>query len=571
MGIYLNPGNEAFEESVNSEIYQDKSGLIAFTNKVLETEQKYLCVSRPRRFGKSMAAKMLAAYYDKSCNSHRLFENLQIALDFSYEKQINKSSVLYLDISWFRTMAGNARQVQTVLQREVISELRTEYPEVIDKEVDSLPLALANINQAEGEKFVVIIDEWDCLFREDRFDEKAQEEYIGLLRGLFKSAPASKYIRLAYMTGILPVKKYGTQSALNNFKEFTMVNPGALSEYVGFTEMEVCDLCGRYHMEFEEAKHWYDGYYFSRVGSVYSPRSVVEAMLSREFGNYWTGTETYEALKMYIDMDFDGLKDAVIGMLGGQRCKINPQKFQNDMTGVRSRDDVMTLLIHLGYLAYDGKEQEAYIPNQEVADEFENAMESSGWEEIARSLRASETLLKATLQGDGEAVAQGLDSIHAANTSVLAYHNELSLSCAITLAYYCARKDYTLIREMPAGKGFADIAFIPRKHSDKPAMVVELKWDTAAEGAISQIRSREYAGALKEYAGEILLVGISYDKKDRKHKCIIESYFSRVGAARCFCALFAQKPETARAKMSAFCSFCVHHVALNGEAVKSNN
>lgn len=378
MGVYLNPGNGTFQESLNSEIYVDKTGLISYMNKMMETERKYVCVSRPRRFGKSMAAKMLAAYYDRTCDSYEMFRKLRIGTDPSFKRELNQSSVLYLDIAWFRATSGSGRTVVSSLQTEVIKELQAAYPDSVGDGEESLPIALAEINRETGEKFVIIIDEWDCLFREDRFDEKVQEEYIEFLRGLLKSAPAGKFTKLAYMTGILPIKKYGTQSALNNFKEFTMINPGVLSEYVGFTEQEVRELCGKYHMDFEEAKHWYDGYYFNRVGSVYSPRSVVEAMLSEEFGNYWTGTETYEALKMYIDMDFDGLKDAIILMLGGGRCRINSQRFQNDMTSVKSRDDVMTLLIHLGYLAYDSERQETFIPNQEVADEFENAIEDGG-------------------------------------------------------------------------------------------------------------------------------------------------------------------------------------------------
>lgn len=382
MGVYLNPGNEAFRESLNSEIYVDKSGMIAFTNRVMETEQKYICVSRPRRFGKSMAAKMLAAYYDKTCDSSMMFQDLQIASESSYQEHINNSAVLYLDISWFRMIAGGAEKIVSTLQNEVVKELRETYSGCVVEDVVSLPLALAGINERFGEKFVIIIDEWDCLFREDKFDEKAQKEYIELLRGLFKGAPSNKFVRLAYMTGILPIKKYGTQSALNNFKEFTMINPGALSEYVGFTENEVKNLCMQYHMDFDEAKHWYDGYYFSRVKSIYSPRSVVEAMLNEEFGNYWTGTETYETLKLYINMDFDGVKDAIILLLGGGRCRINSQKFQNDMTNIKSKDDVMTLLVHLGYLAYDVTRKEVFLPNQEVAEEFENALEDGGWEEV---------------------------------------------------------------------------------------------------------------------------------------------------------------------------------------------
>ncbi len=523
MGIYLNPGNDAFQETLNSEIYVDKSGLLAFTNRIMMTEQKYLCVSRPRRFGKSVTAKMLAAYYDRSCDSGHMFDHLSISGDDSYEKYRNRSYVLYLDIAWFRMTDTGAEGIAAVLQREVIGELREAFPGILSDTVVSLPVALARISETIGEKFVIIIDEWDCLFREARYDEKQQEGYINLLRGLFKSAPSNRFVKLAYMTGILPIKKYGTQSALNNFNEFTMVNPGVLAEYAGFTEGEVQSLCRRYQMDFEGAQQWYDGYHFRRTGSIYSPRSVVEAMLNREYGSYWTGTETYEALKLYINMDFNGLKDAVVLMLGGGRCRINSQKFQNDMTSIKSRDDVLTLLVHLGYLAYDAQTQEVYIPNREVAGEFENVMEDGGWEHVAGALRESGELLEETWRGDADAVALHLDRIHEMNTSVLSYHNEASLSCVITIAYYSARKDYTLIRELPSGKGFADIAFIPRKHSDRPAMLAELKWDQTAEGALKQIKERNYTGALEDF-GEILLIGISYDRREKKHHCVIERW-----------------------------------------------
>lgn len=524
MGIYLNPGNEAFQESVNSKIYVDKTGLLAFTNSVIETEDKFICVSRPRRFGKSMAVKMLAAYYDRTCDSHALFDGLKIAETEEYEKRMNHSDVICLDISWFRVNAGKAELVVPMLQDAVIREVRERYPDCIAPDEKSLPVALAEVNEQTGARFVIIIDEWDCLFREDKMDKKSQENYIELLRGLFKGGPAQRFISLAYLTGILPIKKYGTQSALNNFKEYTMVRPKVLAKYVGFTEPEVQKLCERYGMDFEETRRWYDGYCFSGVSSVYSPNSVVEAMNNREFGNYWTETETYEDLKTYIEMDFDGLKRSILTMLGGGKCRVNTRRFQNDLTEINSRDDVLTLLVHLGYLAYDPEKAEVFIPNQEVADEFENAIEDGNWAEIAATLHDSEELLQATLAGDAETVAQKIDEAHIANASVLAYHNELSLSCVITIAYYSARRHYQLIREFPSGKGFADIAFIPYRHSDYPAMLVELKWDQDADGAIAQIKERKYTGALKEYAktGRLLMVGISYDKKDKVHHCVIK-------------------------------------------------
>lgn len=254
------------------------------------------------------------------------------------------------------------------------------------------------------------------------------------------------------------------------------------------------------------------------------PNSVIRAVKSGEFGDYWTETETYESLKFYIGINEDGLKDAIIAMLGGIRCKINTRTFQNDMSNIKSKDDVLTLLVHLGYLAYDSVNKEVYIPNHEVADEFKNAVEYSGWQGVSAALQASEELLDATIHGETEIVAKALDEVHMENTSVLSYNNELSLSCVITIAYYVARKDYTLIRELPAGKGFADIAFVPRKHTDKPAMIIELKWDKSARGAISQIKENRYAGALDEHVDNLLLVGINYDKSNKKHECVIERY-----------------------------------------------
>ena len=521
MGMYLNIGNAGFQ-SVRKGLYVDKTQLISFINSTLGTKDKLTCVSRPRRFGKSFATQMLCAYYDKSCNSKDLFRDLAIAKDSGYEKYLNKYDVIYLDITWFISTEKNVKNTVSYLQEQVIAELCTVYTS-IEKEC-SLPIVLAKIAEMTGHKFIIIIDEWDALFREAKEDTELQKEYLQLLRGLFKSSLTDKMIEAAYMTGILPIKKYGTQSALTDFREYTMLQPKRLAQYVGFTEDEVENLCQAYGMNFEEAKRWYDGYSFSRVESVYSPNSVVQAICNEEFGDYWTETETYESLKFYIDLNIDGLKDAIISMLGGERCKINTRTFQNDMSNIKNKDDVLTLLVHLGYLAYDFSRKEVYIPNQEVADEFKNAVEYSGWAGVSTALQKSEELLDATLRGDAETVAKEIDAIHSANVSVLAYNNENSLSCVITIAYYVAQKDYTLIRELPTGKGFADIVFLPRKNTDKPAMIVELKWDKSAQGAISQIKEKKYEGVLNEYAGNLLLVGINYNKQDKEHECVIEKY-----------------------------------------------
>ena len=373
MGRYLNLGNAGFQ-AVRKGLYVDKSGLISFVNGVLGTKEKLICVSRPRRFGKSYATQMLCAYYDKSCDSEKLFQDLEIGRKEDFKKYLNQYDVIYLDITWFISIVEDIRDTVKYLQREVIAELKELFPSVTN-ECKSLPVALTDVNDATGRKFIVIIDEWDALFREAREETDLQKEYLQLLRGLFKSSQTDKMIEAAYMTGILPIKKYGTQSALTDFREYTMIRPQMLAKYVGFTEEEDRGLCDRYDVEFEEMKKWYDGYAFSKVKSVYSPNSVMQAVINEEFGDYWTETETYESLKHYIGLNEDGLKDAIIAMLGGGHCKINTRTFQNDLSNIKSKDDVLTLLIHLGYLAYDEKEKEVYIPNQEVADEFKNAVE----------------------------------------------------------------------------------------------------------------------------------------------------------------------------------------------------
>lgn len=522
MGIFLNPGNEGFKSALNSQIYIDKTQMLEYTNSVLDSEQRYICVSRPRRFGKSITAEMLAAYYDKSCDSLDLFQNYKIGLNKHFQEHLNKYDVIHIDINTFRNTGENTADLVSNIQQSVIEELKECYPECIPPQAASLQSVLANIHKMIGIKFVIIIDEWDAVFRENKSDKKAQTEYIHFLRSLFKDAPSKKFIKLAYITGILPIKKYGTESALNNFDEFTMLQSDVLAEFVGFTEAEVIELYGTYGMDFDQAKEWYDGYTLEEGLHIYNPKSVVDSIRRKKIGNYWTSTETYESLKNYICMNFDGLKDAVSQMLAGASCKVNPMKFQNDITSFKSRDDILTLLIHLGYLTYDRTTQTVHIPNEEVKSEFVNAIESADWKPLLNAIHASDQLLNAVWRMDEQAVADRIAAVHMANISLLNYNDENSLSCVITLAFYNAVKEYTLVREMPSGKGFADIIFLPKRHSDKPAMVVELKWDQSTEGAIEQIKEKKYVQALENYSGKILIVGINYSKKVKKYQCQIE-------------------------------------------------
>lgn len=517
MGIYLNPGNKVFQRAVNSKIYVDKTEMLAYTNSILNTEQQFICISRPRRFGKSMAANMLAAYYSRGCDSKELFSQFKIAKADSFEKHLNQYNVIQLNVSDFFSEYDTITQALASITESIIAEIREELTDVILPQGANLRVSFEKVFQKTKIPFIFILDEWDCVFRMKQFTVDDQVTYLNFLRNILKD---KSYVVLAYMTGILPIKKYGEHSALNMFSEISMTNPREYAEFTGFTEDEVKKLCEEYDMPYEETKRWYDGYQLKGI-SIYNPRSVVMSMTGHDFDNYWTQTETYDALKVFIEMNFDGLRDKIKDMIAGEKIAVNPAKFQNDMTSFRSADDVLTLLIHLGYLTYDFDTKTAWIPNSEVQQEFINSIEDGGWEEIMNAIRSSDELIRATLDGDTATVEKLIARSHEENTSILKYNDENSLACVISLAYYTARKNYIMHRELPTGKGFADIVYIPRKNVDAPALVIELKHNQPAGTAIEQIKAKNYPEKIAEYTGEIILVGISYDD-EKGHSCEIE-------------------------------------------------
>jgi len=520
MGIFLNPGGDKFQKSKRSRIYVDHSSMLNYLNSVLDTERRFLCVSRPRRFGKSMTANMIAAYYDR-CADHTLFNDMQITGYKDSENFIGKYDVIQVNMQDFLDKRQDIDSMLKLLTDSILWDLLNEYRNYRYFDNTDLERTMADIYAQTKRPFVIIIDEWDSIFRKYRERTDWHSRYLDFLRVWLKD---KAYVGLAYMTGILPIKKYGTHSALNMFREFSMENPRELARYVGFTNEEVKTLCDKYGRNFEECRTWYDGYFFEGVGEVYNPHAIVEAVTSGIFDTYWNKTETFEALKIYLDLDMDGLKDIVISLMAGERRRINTNNFANDMTTFNSRDDVLTLLIHLGYLGYDFKSSSVFIPNQEIYREYANAITDKSWSEVAVAIKSSDDILKATLSKDAQKVAEGLESAHL-ETSHLQYNDENALAYTISLAYYTARRKYTIVREFPAGKGFADLVFLPRPNfKNLPALIIELKWNKTAIGAIYQIKEKNYAVSLKDYVGEILLVGINYDKTTRKHECIIETY-----------------------------------------------
>ena len=520
MGNYLNPGNAGFAR-VTKENYIDKTGLISLINRSIDTTRNMICISRPRRFGKTYAAQMLAAYYDKTCDSHDLFKDYNIAKDESYEKQINKYDVIYLDMTGLKPYTKDYANIVPYLIKTLTEEIVSQYPSSVEK--GDFPSTLAASVEKNGNKFIMIIDEWDAPIRDNSC---IQNEYLEFLRSLFKnSALTPKIFAAVYMTGILPIKKDGSQSAISDFEEYTAIKPRIFGEYVGFTEDEVHTICQKHDVSFDRMKQWYDGYTFKGVGSVYNPNSVMKAALSNDFDSYWTETSAAESLMKYISQDYNGLTKTIAELIGGVEVSVDTNGFANDLVTFRGKDDVLTLMIHLGYLAYDSERRTVHIPNEEIKLEFQKAIRKVDHTETLKRLSESDRLFLDTLNGNEEAVAEQIEKVHREETSPLHYNKEDSLRSVIKLAYYTYREHYLQWEELPAGEGYADIVYLPKHDSDWPALVIELKWNESAEGAIAQIQKKKYPECLKGFGNEILLVGINYDKnapgEEKKHSCKI--------------------------------------------------
>ena len=545
MGKYLNPGCMKFRQVLNSEIYVDKTGMISYINSVVNTEQRFVCVSRPRRFGKTIAANMLAAYYGKG-ESRQLFADRKIAECENWDKYINQFDVVRVVMTDFIKEKKDVKTALEKMTERILEELSEAYPDV-RYDAEDLFYSMDKFYRKSGKQFVIIIDEWDVVFRARKEDKDGQKLYLDFLRDWLKD---QEYVALAYMTGILPIKKYGQHSALNMFDEYSIITPMQLVEYTGFTEEEVKDKCHEYGRDYDRIKEWYNGYDVTDVippdpnyeiqkttgeelkpkhYSLYSPLSVVKAISTGIIQNYWNKTENYEALAEYIRMNLDGLKDSVALLMDGGRLKVNISKYQNDMTSFNGSNDVLVMLIHLGYLGYDIDTKEVFIPNHEIFDEFKNSTESEEWIDTFTSFRKSQKLLDATWEGKEEKVAELLEWFHdtAENKT---YNSEAALSYAVQMAYYAGQKYYTTIQELDSGKGYVDLVYLPSpKCSEKPALLVELKYDKTLETAADQIRSRNYPQKLEHYKDNLLLISIHYEKDVssadaayKHHSCKIE-------------------------------------------------
>ena len=523
MGVYFNPSNGSFTRARNSQIFIDKTGLIEYLNKRLSTEENCVALSHARRFGKSLAAGMIDAYYSLGCDSANLFEDTEIAKCSYFKKYMNKYNVIHIDVSSFWDYYKD--NIVEKIVEYIYKDFKKEFGDELDYQ-ENIGYVFMSIYQNTNIPFVIIIDEWDCVIRNSN-DKELVHKYLQFLHSLFKSEESKSFLALAYITGILPIKKIKDESALNNFREYTMLDSYPITEYYGFTEEEVRDLCKEHDMDFDTTKAWYNGYLIDGK-HMYNPNSVSMAMDRNRFDSYWKNTSSFASINTFITLNYEGLKDDILKMLAGGRVRVNTNTFQNDFSTVASKDDALTALIHLGYLGYDADRKSAYIPNYEVATAFDAALQIGSWSEIAKSISKCDELLLETIDGNADRVAELIELAHETYTSVLTYNDENSLSCVLTMAYFTAPAYYDIIREHPAGKGYADFIFKPRANAGwRPAMVVELKYNQSADTAIKQIKEKRYQGALSGYGDKILLVGINYDAEgeDKKHHtCVIEEW-----------------------------------------------
>ncbi|MCD8200624.1 MAG: ATP-binding protein [Clostridia bacterium] len=511
MSFYFNSGNDSFQMALNSKIYVDKTGLIEHTNELLDTEKRFICVSRPRRFGKSMAANMLEAYYCRTCDSHSQFDKRAAAKSDTYEKHINKYDVIHVKMTDMIKDDVDVFAGLATMEEKVTGEIKAAYPNIKITETDLISV-LMKVYDETNVKFVFIIDEWDGPFRIRKSDTEGQKKYVNYLMDLFKD---KKYVALAYMTGILPIKKFSTESSLNMFLEYSMIHPGFTKPYFGFTQYEVKKLCDDWNRSYEDFKDWYDGYVYKEEPEnlhICNSDSVVCALLNGSLRSYWPDTESYESLKQYIQQDRFGLHNVLQNLINGGRQFFQNNAPSNDIVTINSLDDILTILVHLGYLAYYDGDASVTIPNNEVRPRFIDTIRNMGSTPLSELMKESEALFAATKDKDEEEVCKHIKKIHHDHTSIRKYKDEGTLTTIVRLAYIYALSLYMVKPEAESGDGYADLILDPLSPGENRPIIIELKHNRSAEDAVAQIKRMSHIDYFrgKGYKGEILYVGINY-------------------------------------------------------------
>ena len=523
MGYYVNPDNESLITSLNSKPYVDKSGLIGVLNENVNTNHANVCVSRPRRFGKSMAVDLAVAYYSRGCDSRNLFEKLYLSKTEGWDKYLNKFNVIQLDlIDYFSPTMSTADSLEK-MRREVVEELCIEFEDVDIDTTMEITQAMKKIYLKTKTHFMVFIDEYDLPIREQAKLEEL-EPYLHFLNEMFKSRSMQNVIKLGYLTGILPPVADRVESKLNNFTQFSILSPKRMAPYFGFTSGEVKQLCEQYDSNYEECCRWYDGYKLfmnNEYTDIFNPQAVASAIRDGECNSYWPETASYIPVSEQINRNADGIQEAIIKMLTKESVPVDVSGFLNSLDKIETRDEILTYLIHLGYLSYDAQNKTCTIPNLEIQKRWKYIVSRANrYNKVNEVLAQSAQLLEDTIALKSDKVAEGLRNAHSRIGTILTYNDEATLQWAIYLAYFSAIEYYTILKETPIGEDVADLVFIPYV-PNKPAIVIELKVDQSTEVALKQIDSRHYTKGLEHYHGNVLKVAVNYNRKNKVHECEI--------------------------------------------------
>ena len=506
-----------FTKTTQKKYFVDKSRLISKINELVGSDAQYICITRPRRFGKTVNAMMLASYYSKNADFKELFDKLEISHDESYLEHLNKHNVVYMTFS--EMPKPNCTYEEFIKRYE---KLLLGYLQSIYEKLEMIPdLTLADmfsfVFNKTREGFIFIFDEWDYIFNNKLFSESDRENFLQFLKDLLKDKP---YVELAYMTGVLPIAKYSSGSALNMFTEFNMMNDYQFDDCFGFTQNEVEMLCAKQNrLELSELKEWYNGYHTCNNLQIYNPRSVSLALSYGVCQSYWTNTGPMDEILYYLKNDIDAVRNDVVKMITGIPLEIKLRGYGAEQIELNNRNQILSAMTIYGFLSYC--DEELRIPNKELRMKFDEALEDKSMGAVSELVMKSNEMLKATIRKDTETMERLIQEAHDINIPVIKYNDENSLACVITLVYLNARSQYKIVREMPAGVGFADFIFYPNNKS-KPAFIIELKKDATPDEALQQIREKRYAKALDGYSGKKLAVGISYDSKLKTHKVKIE-------------------------------------------------
>lgn len=520
---YLNTNRQylLFEETLNSEIYVDKSLLIEKISTKIRTNSKYVCITRPRRFGKTINANMLGAYYTRGFDSHVLFDSLKIADSEMYPKHMNTHNVINIDFSRMPDICTGYEDYITDIIAGLREDLAEAYPNLVGEKYSKISEMLEDT----GESFIFILDEWDSVFYRKFMSEEEKDSYLYFLKSLLKDQP---YVELAYMTGVLPIAKYSSGSELNMFREHNFMNDITYDEFFGFSETEVKELCRQHKsVSYEELEKWYDGYYLSSGEHLFNPRSVNFSLIDGACQNYWTETGPMNEIADCIEHNVDEVREDIVKMVAGIPVEVDLQGYSAAELQLNTRDEILSAMVVYGFLSYhDGYLK---IPNHELMEKYQRVLARDSMGEVKEIVDRSKEMLNATLDCDEKKVAEILEVVHDKEIPFLKYNDENALSCVITLCYLYARRDYTIEREVKSGKGYCDYLFLPKK-AGKPAIILELKVGKSCEEAIAQIKEKDYLQKVRDYKAvlctEVLLVGINYDS-EKHHKCLIDRIMIR--------------------------------------------